>query len=333
MKQDHSPVAVPREIAEFADHFAAIRQELERVFVGHAELVTDLLAAVSAGGHVLLEGVPGLGKTLLARSLAAALELTFSRIQFTPDLLPADITGSLQLLESPDGTHRLEFRPGPLVAHFILADEINRATPKTQSALLEAMQERQITAGDRTLRLPDPFIVVATENPIEQEGTYALPEAELDRFLVKLELGYPAPEEYLRIIDRTTGVESQEAFPVANAEILLAMRRTVRAVLVAESVKQEAVRLVMATQPGSVAAPAATTELLLRGAGPRAAQGLILMAKVYALLDGRSAAGVEDVRRAALPVLRHRIAPNFEARMRKLSADAILERILRGAKG
>ncbi len=322
----------PEKATAFRSNFRRIKEELNKVFVGHDDLVADLLAAVAADGHVLLEGVPGLGKTLLARSLAGTLALKFARIQFTPDLMPADITGSLQLQEDEKGVPRLSFRPGPLMTNFLLADEINRATPRTQSALLEAMQEHQITAGEKTFSLPEPFTVIATQNPIEQEGTYPLPEAELDRFLIKLDLGYPDESSYSRILDLTTGTESPEPEVVCSGEDILAMRRTLREVLAEESVKQYAVHLVMGSQPESSFCPGTCKGLLLRGAGPRAAQGLLLMGKAYALLDGRTAVGCCDVARAFLPVMRHRIALTFEAQMAGETPDRVLKRLLEAVK-
>ncbi len=325
---NEDPVDMPQEIVHFRELFSRLRQELAKVFVGHDEVVADLLAAVACGGHVLLEGVPGLGKTLLARALSEALTLKFSRIQFTPDLMPADITGAMQLEEDERGTPHLVFSPGPLMANLILADEINRTTPRTQSALLEAMQEHQITAGNRTIKLPEPFTVIATQNPIEQEGTYPLPEAELDRFLVKLDLGYPEEAEYRKILDLTTGVAEAAAASVCSDDELLAMRRICRMVFAGESVQSHAVRLVMATQPGSKYATATTRAQLLRGAGPRAAQALMLMGKVHALVDGRAAVGEVDIDRAALPVLRHRVALSFETRMKGTHVDDVLTAIM-----
>ena len=322
----------PEKVTAFRSEFQRIREELNRVFVGHDDLVTDLLAAVAADGHVLLEGVPGLGKTLLARTLAGTLALKFARIQFTPDLMPADITGALQLQEDEKGVPHLSFRPGPLMTNFLLADEINRATPRTQSALLEAMQEHQITAGEKTFALPEPFTVIATQNPIEQEGTYPLPEAELDRFLIKLDLGYPDEASYSRILDLTTGTESPQVGAVCSGEEIHSMRKTLREVLAEESVKQYAVRLVMGSQPDSPFCPAACREHLLRGAGPRAAQGLLLMGKAYALLDGRTAVGCRDIARAYLPVMRHRIALTFDAQMAGETPDRILKRLLETVK-
>jgi MoxR-like ATPase len=273
---------------------------------------------------VLLEGVPGLGKTLLARTLASALRLDFSRIQFTPDLMPADIIGTMVLYEKEGGGHELRFAQGPLVANFVLADEINRATPKTQSALLEAMQERQISVSRNTIRLPEPFIVVATQNPIEQEGTYPLPEAQLDRFLVKLLVGYPEERDYHHILERTTETAQPTIEPVSNAEEIMAMRRIVRSVPVSEQVRGYAIRLVMATQPGSPHAVAAINRAVALGASPRGAQALLLLGKVRALLGGRFSVSCQDIRDVAMPVLRHRILLSFEGHSDGVKPDDLI---------
>ncbi len=310
--------------ARFREVFDRLKREVHKVFVGHDELVENVLSVLLSDGHVLLEGVPGLGKTLLARTLASALQLTFSRIQFTPDLMPADVVGTMVLREKQSGGHELAFEPGPVVANFILADEINRATPKTQSAMLEAMQERQISVARRTMPLPEPFIVMATQNPIEQEGTYPLPEAQLDRFLVKLLVDYPAEREYHDILQRTTGTTPPTVEPVSTGEEIMAMRQIVRSVEVTEQVRAYAIRLVMATQPGSPHAPAAISRAVALGSSPRGAQGLMLMGKVRALMGGRYAVSCEDVRSVALPVLRHRLLLNFEAQADRVQPDDLV---------
>jgi len=328
MEQTPSPTPdAAARIAEFQRVFNGIKTQVNRVFVGHDDLVRETIAAFLAGGHVLLEGVPGLGKTLLAHTLSRSVNLKFSRIQFVPDLMPADIIGTTVFVEDEKGGHRLTFREGPLVANFILADEINRTTPKTQSALLEAMQEQQLSVGDRTIPLPQPFIVIATQNPIEQEGTYPLPEAELDRFMIKVNLPYPREDEYHQILERTVGAVQDQPEAVADAETVLRLRRTLREVVVSRQVQTYAIRLTMATQPGSPYAVADVNDWVILGAGPRAAQALLLIAKAYALLAGRSHVACEDIRAAALPVLRHRLTLNFEARAHRKSTDDIIKTI------
>ncbi|MCP4247188.1 MAG: MoxR family ATPase [bacterium] len=316
------------EAAEHADRFrevyARLQGEIQKVFVGHDAIVEQLLSVLLSDGHVLLEGVPGLGKTLLARTLAAALQLKFSRIQFTPDLMPADIVGAMILHEREGGGHELRFEPGPLIANFILADEINRATPKTQSAMLEAMQERQVSVSRRTVVLPEPFIVVATQNPIEQEGTYPLPEAQLDRFLVKLLVGYPQESQYHDILERTTGVDPPRVAPVSSAEEIVVMRRIARSVECSDQVRGYAIRLMMATQPGSPYAARAVSDVVALGSSPRGAQGLLLMGKVRALVDGRFAVSCQDIRDVALPVLRHRILLSFEGQADRVDPDDLI---------
>jgi MoxR-like ATPase len=319
-----APADAAQQAARFREVFEKLQREVHKVFVGHDELVRDVLSVLLSDGHVLLEGVPGLGKTLLARTLAQALQLQFSRIQFTPDLMPADIVGTMMLHEKAGGGHELRFEEGPLVANFILADEINRATPKTQSALLEAMQERQLSVQRRTVKLPEPFIVVATQNPIEQEGTYPLPEAQVDRFLVKLVVDYPQEREYHDILERTTGLAEADVAPVSNAAEILAMRQIVRSVPVTEQVRSYAIRLVMATQPNSPHAPAAVNRTVALGSSPRGAQGLLLMGKVRALLGGRFAVSCQDVRDVALPVLRHRLLLNFVGQSERVCPDDLV---------
>ena len=321
--------AVAREQAErFRATYTKIQSEVARAMVGQHDVVEGVLTALFAGGHVLLEGVPGLGKTLLVRTLGAAVDLAFSRVQFTPDMMPADIQGTMILVETEGGGHKLEFQEGPLVANLVLADEINRATPKTQSALLEAMQERQISVGRRTIKLPEPFCVMATQNPVEQEGTYPLPEAQLDRFLFKLVVGYPAEREYHEILARTTGVAEEPIAKVSNAAEILGLRGIVRAVPVPEHAQNYAVRLVMATQPGGEYAPKLVNDMVALGSSPRGAQGLLLGAKVKALLAGRFAVASEDIAAVAHAVLRHRVMLNFRAHSERIGSEDVLKEVL-----
>ena len=313
--------------ARFREDYRRTRDEIRKAVVGHEEIVDGVLTCLFAGGHALLEGVPGLGKTLLIRSLSEALELHFSRIQFTPDLMPADITGTTIVVET-DGGRDFQFRKGPLFAQIVLADEINRATPKTQSALLEAMQEKSITVGGVTNRLERPFFVMATQNPIEQEGTYPLPEAQLDRFFFKLEVGYSSRAELSEILDRTTAGHQPEIRRVIDAARILEYQDLVRRVVIAPHVQDYAVRMVLATHPeGELATPQVNTYLRF-GASPRAAQTLVLAGKVKALLDGRSNVSVDDIRSAALPALRHRVLLNFEGEAEGKSTYEIIRNIV-----
>ncbi len=314
--------------AEFRDVFQRIRAEVGRMIVGQDDVVEQVLTALMAGGHVLLEGVPGLGKTMLVSSISRAIGVPFSRIQFTPDMMPADIVGTSVLTENERGGHELTFQEGPIVASLVLADEINRATPKTQSALLEVMQERQVTVGRRTIRMPDPFCVMATQNPVDQEGTYPLPEAQLDRFLFKLVVGYPSERDYHAIIDRTTSGEEPVIQAVSDAATLVRLRAVVRQVPVTQAAKTYAIRLVMATQPGSAYATEAVERNVALGSSPRGIQGLMLAGKVQALLDGRFAVGTDDIAAVALPVLRHRILTNFHAQAGNVTADALVAGVL-----
>jgi len=314
--------------AEFKDRYEQLRSEISKVIVGHDDVVHGVLTAIFAGGHVLLEGVPGLGKTLLVRTLGDALKLTFSRIQFTPDLMPADIIGTTVIMESPDGRRHFQFQQGPVFANLILADEINRATPKTQSALLEAMQEHAVTVGGSTHKLPEPFFVLATQNPIEQEGTYPLPEAQLDRFFFKLIVNYSSRQELHTIMERTTRQEWPRAEPVLDAETITRYQGLVREAIVAPHVQDYAIRLTLATHPGGEFAPEVTNRYIRWGASPRAAQTLVLAGKVRALVEGRYNAGFDDIRRVYLPALRHRIVLNFEAQAESVDADSILLQIL-----
>ncbi|MEI7656730.1 MAG: MoxR family ATPase [Phycisphaerae bacterium] len=316
----------------FRDDFEAARAEVGKVVVGQADLIEQVLTCMFVGGHVLLEGVPGIGKTLLVRTLAQAVSLSFGRVQFTPDLMPADITGTTVVTEteSADGRRerRFAFQPGPIFAQLVLADEINRATPKTQSALLEAMQEQSVTVGGVSHRLPDPFVVLATQNPVEQEGTYPLPEAQLDRFFFKLLSRSPGRADLAEILARTTGAATPVARPCLDAARLMSHQRLVRRVLVTPSVQDYAVRLVLATHPGG--GFAMVDKYVRLGASPRAAQALVLAAKCRALLDGRTAAGTDDLQAAALPALRHRLIMNFEAHAEGVTADTIVSSLLQG---
>lgn len=317
------------QIQAFRDAYAALRTEIGKIIVGQTEIVDGTLTAIFAGGHVLLEGVPGLGKTLLVRTLGEVLDLSFSRIQFTPDLMPADILGTNLVMETPEGRRAFEFQRGPVFAHLILADEINRATPKTQSALLEAMQEKQVTAGGELRRLGEPFFVLATQNPIDQEGTYPLPEAQLDRFFFKLLVGYPSAGELTEVLNRTTENTRVQVNRVLNREALLELQQLVRQVPVASHVKDYAVRLVLATHPKTDTAVPIATQFLRFGSSPRGAQTLMLGAKVRALAQGRFNVSFEDIQAVALPALRHRLILNFEAEAEGITTDQIITQVLK----
>jgi MoxR-like ATPase len=326
-----TPIAatpVETAIAQFRDDLGRIRAAIGRRLVGHAEIVDGVLSALLAGGHVLLEGVPGLGKTLLVKTLGEALDLSFSRVQFTPDLMPSDVVGTNMIVDAAGGERRFEFQRGPIFAHLVLADEINRATPKTQSALLEAMQEQSVTVGKTTYPLPPPFFVLATQNPIEMEGTYPLPEAQLDRFFFKLRVELPGRDELHAILDRTTGVEDAAGGPAVGRDRILAMRDLVRQVPVARPIQDYAVRLIEATHPGR-SAVAQVKKLVRYGSSPRGAQAVILAAKIRAVGDGRFAPSLDDVRRVAAPALRHRVLLNFEGEADGVTTDQILAAILK----
>ena len=305
-----------------------IMSEVSRVIVGQREVIRDTVVALIAGQNVLLEGVPGLGKTQLVRTLSQVLDLSFSRIQFTPDLMPADITGTNVLVEPADGRRGFRFEPGPIFAHLVLADEINRATPKTQSALLEAMQEQQVSVGRQVHALDRPFFVMATQNPIEMEGTYPLPEAQVDRFMFKLVVDYPSGDELGEIIGRTTGAQVPDVSKVATGDDLIDMGEFARRVAIAPHVESYVVTLVKATHPSDSRAHNMTRQYVRYGASPRAAQALVLAGKVYALLDGRYNVSFDDVRRAVKPAMRHRILLNFEAEAQGVTSEGVLDQIL-----
>jgi MoxR-like ATPase len=312
----------------FREAVARLRAEVSKLIVGHADALDELTAALLAGGHVLVEGVPGIGKTRLVQTVARALGLSFRRIQFTPDLMPGDITGSEVLAEAAS-ERRFRFEPGPVFAQIVLADEINRATPKTQAALLEAMQERAVTAGGERHPLPEPFFVLATQNPIEMAGTYPLPEAQLDRFMLKLRLGVPTEEELVTILERTAEAGEPEVGEVASAPDVARMQRLAREVPMASNVRAYAARIVLATHPGNGAAPESVRRYVRYGASPRAAQALVLCGKVHALLAGRYHVGFSDVRRAAPSALRHRLVLNLEAQASGVGADGIVADVVK----
>ena len=323
---DGDVAAVTAGVAAFRSDVDRLLGEIGRRLVGQNDVAGAVVAALLAGGHVLLEGVPGLGKTLLVRTTAAAMDLTFSRVQFTPDLMPADVLGT-NLIVDDAGGRRFEFQKGPIFAHVVLADEINRATPKTQSALLEAMQEQSVTVGKQTYALPPPFFVLATQNPIEMEGTYPLPEAQLDRFLFKLRVESPTGAELHQILDRTTGVEDEVTEVVLGRERLLEMRALVRRVPVARPIQDFVVRLVEATHPART--PVAEVKRFVRyGSSPRGAQAIILGAKIEALRAGRFAPSFADVRRVAVPALRHRVLLNFDGEAEGATSDALVDKLL-----
>jgi MoxR-like ATPase len=311
----------------FVDLARSIETEVGRVIVGQAELVRQTLVCLIAGSHALLEGVPGLGKTLLVRTIAEAISCSFSRIQFTPDLMPADIIGTNILVEE-GGSRVFRFQQGPVFANLVLADEINRATPKTQSALLEAMQEHQVSVARARYRLEEPFFVLATQNPLEMEGTYPLPEAQLDRFMFKVHVPFPTEEDLAVILERTTGAERQAATVAAGAGDVLEMQRLARAVPIAPHVTAYAVSLLAATHPDQPRAPELVRDYVRYGGSPRGAQALVAGAKVRALLDGRFNVAVEDLRAVAMPALRHRVILNFEGEAEGITADAIVRTIL-----
>ncbi len=320
--------SMQQQAEEFRDRYNAVFEQIGRVIVGHEEIVHGVLTCMLIGGHCLLEGVPGLGKTLLIRTLAETLDLNFSRIQFTPDLMPADILGTNMIVETEEGRREFQFQKGPIFTQICLADEINRATPKTQSAMLETMQEGTVTVFGERYELDKPFFVMATQNPLEQEGTYPLPEAQLDRFLFKLVVGYSGREELGTIIDRTTKGVKIEPEKVMDGTEIVKWQKLIRDVILASHVQDYIVRLILATHPEGTHALPVTNQYLRWGSSPRGAQTIALAAKVRALLEGRYNVSYEDVRRVFLPAMRHRVILNFEAQAEGMETDQVLLQIL-----
>jgi MoxR-like ATPase len=317
------------EVVDFQKSIGELREEVGKMIVGNREVVDGVLTCMLAGSHALLEGVPGLGKTMLVRTMAEALELQFSRIQFTPDMMPADIIGTTVIDETAGGQKSFSFRKGPIFANIVLADEINRATPKTQSALLEAMQEHKVTVAKQSYTLEEPFFVLATQNPLESEGTYPLPEAQLDRFFFKLHVPFPGRDELNEILERTTGTVTPKVSRVLTRERLLVMQALVREVPIAKHVQDYAVRLLQSTHPTEKASLDSVHRFVKFGSSPRGAQALLLAAKIRALFQGRFAASVDDVKASALPALRHRVLLNFEGEAEGVKTDDLIQEILK----
>jgi MoxR-like ATPase len=316
------------DVEQFQGRIGRLREEIGKVIVGNRDVVDGALTCMLAGSHALLEGVPGLGKTVLVKTMAEALAVTFSRVQFTPDLMPADIIGTTVIDEDTKGGKVFEFRKGPIFANIVLADEINRATPKTQSALLEAMQEHRVTVAKTTYPIEEPFFVLATQNPLEMEGTYPLPEAQLDRFFFKLHVPFPSRDELHTILERTTGGHDPFVEPVLSREEVIGMQRLVREVPVARHVQDYVIRVLEATHPDSKEAPELTRRFVRFGASPRGAQSVLLAAKIRALFEGRFAASIDDVRKVCFPALRHRVLLNFEGEAEGVKTDQVIEEIL-----
>jgi len=316
-------------LQEFAQHRHLMQQELQKVIVGQNDVIEQLFAAIFTRGHCLLEGVPGLAKTLMVSTLARILDVGFKRIQFTPDLMPSDITGTNVLEEDDQGKRNFRFVEGPIFTNILLADEINRTPPKTQAALLQAMQEREVSIGRTTYKLPDPFFTIATQNPIDQEGTYPLPEAQLDRFMFNIKVGYPSADEEERILSTTTRNEQPEVRKVLSSRAIVNLQKLVTSVAVSEHIIKYVSRVVRATRPKDDSAPKYVREMVDWGAGPRAGQFLIMGGKALAAMDGRFSVAIADVRKIAVPVLRHRISTNFQAQAEGLTSEDVVERLLK----
>src|SRR5437868_6224994 len=313
---------------QFRRDYRAVQAEIGKAIVGHGDIIDGVLTCLFAGGHALLEGVPGLGKTALIRTLAQALHLKFNRIQFTPDLMPADVIGTNVIMENDQGHRAFQFMHGPIFAQIVLADEINRATPKTQSALLEAMQEKQVTSFGEVRKLEQPFFVMATQNPLEQEGTYPLPEAQLDRFFYKLQVNYSGRQELHEILNRTTTGHKPEIRPVLDSQKIMAHQQLVQRVIVAQHVQDFAIRCVLATHPQGMFAIPMVNQFLRVGASPRAAQAITLASKVRALLDGRFHVSFKDIKDTVVPAMRHRVILNFEGEAEGITTDMVLEKVI-----
>ncbi len=323
--------AIDQQVTTFQEQFNRVKEEVSKVIVGYGEIIDGVIMSLLASGHVLLEGVPGLGKTKLVSTLSDVMHLKFSRIQFTPDLMPADITGTNVVQENAEGDKFLEFQPGPIFSNIVLADEVNRATPKTQSALLEAMEERSVTVGKRTHKLDSPFFVLATQNPLEMEGTYPLPEAQLDRFFMKLKVDYPTIENLHTIMNRTTRSEEPKVERVMGQGEVLEMRKVVRAVPIARPVQDYAIRITLATHPEPPYAHPLTTKYVRYGSSPRGAQALVIGGKIRALLSNRVHVSCDDIRAVAYGALRHRILLSFEGEAERIDTDSIIKGILEAA--
>jgi MoxR-like ATPase len=319
---------IGKQLEQFRKDYDAMRREIGKVVVGQRHVVDGLLTAVVTGGHVLLEGVPGVGKTLLVRTLADVVQLTFQRIQFTPDLMPADLLGTYVVMETPEGRRTFEFQKGPIFSHIILADQINRGTPKTQSAMLEAMEGQEITVANETFHLPQPFFVMATQNPLEMEGTFPLPEPEIDRFFVKLLVERPTPQEVEQILERTTEGEEPICARVVDGPRLREMRDIARRIAISDDMRRKAVMLTMATHPDNAGAPHTVQQYVQYGASTRGAQALVLAAKVHAIMAGRGEVTGDDLKAVALPCLRHRLVLNFEGQAENMHHDVVIEAVV-----